>query len=166
MIGRALGAAVLVALVGLSSRVAIAQPDPRFGCYRADRPLGTAASAEGVSGPIGERIGEAGLGLQAQATFQLLEGGRVERPATVLRRLWATDSRWVAARETLKVRLSTMTAGWSLTLVPEVSGSDTIYVGEARYMTDVIVASGDWRPPRVAVRVRREPCAPPPNEGS
>jgi hypothetical protein len=160
-------AIVVLGGVALSGRRAAAQPDPHVGCYRADRPLGTSASADGVPGPIGDRIGEPGPGLRPLATFRLLEAGRVDRPGTVGREWWALGSRWVAAGDTLKVQLSTRTAGWDLRLVLERRSGATVYVGEARYLTDVVLADsgrGGWRPPRVAVRVTREPCAPPPNE--
>ena len=158
-------AIVALGVVPLPGRLGVVRPDPRVGCYRADRPLGTSASADGVPDSIGVRIGETGLGLRALAAFRLLEAGRVDRPGTVGREWWAIGSRWVAAGDTLNVRLSTRTSGWDLRLVSARGSGATVYVGEARYLTDVVVTdSGRWRPPRVAVRVTREPCAPPPHE--
>lgn len=147
--------AALVVLVALVASEADAQTDLRVGCYRADRPLGGSASANGVPGPIGEQIGEAGPALQAMATFRLLEGGRVDRPGTVTRDLWMHASRWSGQRDPLTVHLSTMATGWILTLMPVSPGSDSEYIGEARYLTGVITS--DDKPPRV--HVRREPCA-------
>ncbi len=138
---------------------ALAQADPRVGCYRANRPLGTSASAEGVVGPHGERIGEAGAALQTLAMFQLLADGRVDRPGTVLQQHWLRGSRWTGTSDTMSVRLSTGTSGWQLTLLPTHVASDTVYIGEARYLTDAVVK--DWQPPRVRVSVRRELCARP-----
>jgi hypothetical protein len=155
--------AVAGALVTLVACAAGAQTDRRVGCYRADRPLGSSASPDGVRGPIGEQIGEAGPALNAMATFRLLAGGRVDRPGTKTRHLWLHASRWREFRDTLQVELSTMATGWVLTLLPVSPGSDSLFAGEARYLTDVITSEHD-KPLRVPVRVRREPCAPPPNE--
>ena len=158
---RVLAVVAFIGFVALPSGT-FAQSDPRVGCYRADRPLGTSASADGVPGAIGERIGEAGPLLRMLATFRLLESGRVDRPGTVMRDRWRGGSHWVAAHDTLNVRLSTRTSGWDLRLVP-VSDGDTVYIGEARYLSDVIVTDtgpSAWRPARVTVRVTREPCAP------
>jgi hypothetical protein len=151
------------ALTPLGGR-AVAQSGPLMGCYRADRPLGTAASATGWESTT--------PGLE---TFRLLDGGRVERPGVgrppglpldvteeALQRTWGRGSRWRAEGDTLYVTLSTRTSGWELKLVPAPDGPDTVYVGVARYLTDVVVAdTAAWQPPRVMVRVERETCAPP-----
>ena len=134
------------------------------GCYRASRPLGTAASADGVPGAIGEQIGEAGPALAKLATFRLLEEGRVERPGTAMEAWWKSGSRWTLNGDTLIVRLSTGTSGWQLQLVLDRRAGDSAYIGEARYITDVVIRDTSrtaWHPPRVPVRVNREPCAPP-----
>lgn len=161
-----------VVVVALSaSRPAAAQGPPASAhpaaavrCYRADRALGTSAgSAEwrGVPGPVGRRIGEDSGSLGRLTTFRLLPGGRVDRPGVWGRDWWARGSRWERAGDTLRVTLSTATSGWALALRPAPGSADTAYVGVARYLTDVIVTdSAAWRPPRVPVRVRREPCPP------
>jgi hypothetical protein len=97
----------------------------------------------------------------------LLADGRVDRPALagpMDRRRWAYGSRWESVGDTLlHIRLASGTAGWNLRLVPVPERSDTIYVGVARYLSDVIVrdTAASSQPPPVPVRVRREPCAPP-----
>ena len=148
----------LLAVLAVPGALAVAQSDPRVGCYRADRPLGTAASAEGVRGPISELIGEAGPGLRTLATFRLLEAGGVDRPGTVGRKWWVRGSRWAIAHDTLNIILSTRTSGWDLRLLAAKEGGDSLYEGKAQYLTDVIVrdtAANSWRPSRVAVRVRQ-----------
>jgi hypothetical protein len=140
----------------------IPEPSAATGCYRADRPLGTAASATG---------GRATSGLE---TFRLLADGRVDRPivgrplgyteamAASARESWARGSRWHVAGDTLHVTLSTGLSGWALALIPERGGVTSEYGGVARYLTDVVVADpATWQPPRVPVRVDREICAPP-----
>jgi hypothetical protein len=94
----------------------------------------------------------------------LLDGGRVDRPGTVMREWWDRDSRWGVSGDTLNVRLSTTTSGWKLRLVPTPGDGDSVYAGEARYLTDVVVkntGAASWRPPQVPIRVTRERCAPP-----
>ncbi|MEP6831861.1 MAG: hypothetical protein ABJB74_00645 [Gemmatimonas sp.] len=133
-----------------------------IGCYRADRPLGTAASADGVPGAIGREIGEQGDALLALATFQLLANGRVDRRGTVAQSWWARGSHWELARDTLHVTLSTRTSGWALHLRRSPAAGDSVYVGVAHYLSDVVVKDTTaWKPPRVLVRVRRETCANP-----
>jgi hypothetical protein len=160
---RASAAITTFALLSCISICAPAQTAVR-GCYRASRPLGTAASADGVPGPIGERIGEAGPALAKLATFRLLEDGRVDRPGTVMESLWKSGSLWTLNGDTLMVRLSTRTSGWQLLLLPDPRAGESAYVGEGRYLTDVVVRDTSrtaWHPPRVPVRVTREACAPP-----
>lgn len=154
---------IIQAFAGLTLLVLATQPDTGqadgwAGCYRADRPLGTAASASGVPGPMGERIGESGEGLRTLQTFRLLDSGRVDRPGTVMQHWWALGSSWSVASDTLNVRLSTVTSGWHLRLIASHASDETIYQGDALYLTDVIVKG--WEPPRVKVVVRRELCAP------
>jgi hypothetical protein len=132
--------------------------DSMTGCYRANRPLGTAASPTG---------GTPTTGLD---TFQLLPGGRVDRPhvgtpvgwtermATNARELWRRGSIWTATPDSLHVRLSTGLAGWDLRLA-RVAGDPLRFEGMAHYLTDVVVVDGSWKPPVVGVRLRREPCA-------
>jgi hypothetical protein len=159
---------VAAAILVYAARSAAGQPaasDPRVGCYRASRPLGTAAE------PHPERDAP---GLE---TFRLLEGGRVERPqigrevgysagmAAAARAFWARGSRWAAAGDTLAVTLSTGTSGWALRLQPATGGAEA-YAGEAHYLTDVVVRDTlAWRPRRAAVRVTRVACAPPARRG-
>ena len=134
------------------------------GCYRANRPLGTAASPGGVASPVGEQIGEAGAALATLATFRLLKDGRLDRPGTVMDALWKSGSRWHLSGDTLIVRLSTGTSGWLLRLPLVRHAAKSVYVGEARYLTDVVTRDTGrtaWQPPRVPVRITREPCAPP-----
>jgi hypothetical protein len=160
---RSRAAITILTLLSCVPICAPAQPALR-GCYRASRPLGSAASADGVPSPVGEQIGEAGPALAKLATFRLLEAGRVDRPGTVMDGLWKSGSRWTLNGDTLVVRLSTRTSGWQLQLLPDPSAGDTVYVGEGRYLTDVVTrdTSRDaWHPPHVPVRVTREPCAPP-----
>lgn len=152
-------ALMLVAAKVKSAESAAAQSASRSGCYRADRSLGTSASTDGVRGSIRARLGEADPALRTLATFRLLEEGRVDRPGAVMREWWARGSRWSVTGDTLNVRLSTGTSGWNLRLVPTPGAGDSVYVGNAGYLTDVIVK--DWRPPEVSVRVTRELCAPP-----
>ena len=138
--------------------------DPRspIGCYRADRPLGTAASVTG------------GFPTPGLATFRLLPDGRLDRPgvgapegfteamAASARRTWAEASRWQMAGDTLRIRLSTWTSGWDVELVPALADTGRSYVGVARYLTDVVVTdTAAWQPPSAAVRVWPEPCAQP-----
>jgi hypothetical protein len=133
------------------------------GCYRADRPLGTsAASAYGreVPGDVGRRIGEDSVGLGRLTTFRLLPGGHVGRPGTAMSKWWALGSKWVAVGDTLRVTLSTRTSGWALWLVQAPAGGDSVYVGAARYLTDVVVKDTAWHASEVAIRVRREHCPP------
>jgi hypothetical protein len=143
---------------------ALAQQTAMLGCYRANRPLGTTASADGVPGPFGERIGEAGPALAKLATFRLLENGRVDRPGTEMVVWWQSGSRWYLRGDTLIVRLSTGTSGWQLQLLLDSHAADSAYVGEGRYLTDVITrdtSRGAWRPPHEPIRVTRERCASP-----
>jgi hypothetical protein len=158
---------IVVAMLAWMPICAVAQTAVR-GCYRANRPLGTAVSPDGVDGPVGEQIGEAGPALATLATFRLLEDGRVDRPGTVMDALWKSGSRWYLTGDTLMVRLSTRTSGWQLQLPLVRHASDSAYVGEARYLTDVVTRDASraaWQPPRVSIRVTREPCAPPVNTG-
>jgi hypothetical protein len=151
-----------VATLILAGGAAVAQVGPPVGCYRADRPLGTSASATG------------GIPTPGLDTFRLLDDGRVERPDVgrpsgftdameqAAQRSWARGSHWHTAGDTLYVRLSTGLSGWDLTLVPAPAGADAAYSGVARYLTDVVVAdSAAWQPPRVTVRVTRGACTPP-----
>lgn len=144
---------------------AAVRPAASEGCYRADRALGTSAGSalgRGVPGLVGRQIGEDSATLTRLTTFRLLPDGRVERPGTAMHRWWAMGSRWASTGGTLQVTLSTRTSGWALQLVRASGGDDIVYVGTARYLTDVVVAdTAAWKPPQLAVRVRREPCAPP-----
>jgi hypothetical protein len=156
-------ATALVALVGLAGPIG-AQADSRSGCYRADRPLGSSASPNGIPGPIGERLGETGEGLRVLATFRLLDGGHVDRPGTVMRESWAAGSRWAATGDTLLVELTTLAVGWQLRLIRSQVHGDSGYVGEAQYVSDVSVANADSARRsllRVPLRVTRELCLPP-----
>ena len=156
---RILSLMALVAVLPLAGGAAVAQVDPPVGCYRADRPLGTAASETSE--------------IPGLDTFRLLEEGRVERPDVgrvpgytdamerAAQRSWARVSRWHTMNDTLYVTLSTGLSGWDLKLVPAPDESDTAYVGTARYLTDVVVVDpAGWQPPKVAVRVMRESCTP------
>jgi hypothetical protein len=137
---------------------AVQPPDSVTGCYRASRPLGTAASPTG------------GTPTPGLDTFQLLPEGRVDRPhvgtpvgwtdrmAANARESWRRGSRWTATPDSLHVRLSTGLAGWELRLA-RVTGDPFQFEGMGHYLTDVVVVDGSWKPPVVAVRVRREPCA-------
>jgi hypothetical protein len=63
------------------------------------------------------------------------------------------------AGDTLAVRRSTGTAGWDLRLIAAPGAADGLFVGEGLYLTDVVVRDTlVWRPPRVAVRAKRESC--------
>lgn len=161
MKGSTLGAALLTAMCLAAS----AQPAPGQHCYRADRPLGTSAGSavgRGVPGAVGRQIGEDSASLSTLTTFRLLPDGRVARPDAALQRAWTGSSKWASSGDTLHVTLSTGLSGWALRLVHDVGGGDSVYVGTARYLTDVIVAdTAAWKPPQHPVRVRREPCAPP-----
>ena len=160
---RSRAAITILALLSCVSICAPAQIAVR-GCYRASRPLGTAAAADGVLGPVGEQIGESGPALARLATFRLLEDGRVDRPGTVMETLWKSGSGWSLDGDTLMVRLSTRTSGWQLQLLPDPRAGESAYIGEGRYLTDVVIedtSRAAWHPPRVHVRVTREPCAPP-----
>ena len=129
------------------------------GCYRANRPLGTAASEDGVPGAVGTQIGERGDALLVLATFRLLKDGRINREGTVMQYWWARFSNWELARDTLHVTLSTGTSGWALQLQRSPSGGDSAFVGVARYLSDVVVKDTTaWKPLRVPIRVRREVC--------
>lgn len=157
---------ILVALVALSIAPALRsaagagvgrRPAATPGCYRADHPLGEDA------GSIRRPVTPGRL-----TTFRLLDGGRVDRPGIFGASSWAPRSRWERAGDTLRVRLSTGTAGWALRLVATPAGSDSLFAGEARYLSDAIVPdakAGDtawWRAPQPVarvVRVWREPCA-------
>ena len=127
-------------------------------CYRADRPLGTDAGSIRRPATPGQ-----------PTTFRLLGGGRVERPGILGGSRWTSRSRWVRAGDSLQVRLATDTEGWALRLVATPAGGDSVFAGEARYLSDARVVRGPadtawwWTapPPIVrAVRVWREPCAP------
>ena len=143
----------------MMSRGRAVQAHDVIGCYRADRPLGTAASIDGVPGTVGREIGEQGEALKILATFRLLAGGAVDRPGTFGRSSWQRGSRWTVTRDTLLVTLSTRTSGWALHLVRASAVSDSLYVGNARYLSDVVVKdTSAWKPPVVTVRVRREIC--------
>ncbi|MBA2670266.1 MAG: hypothetical protein H0U67_07855 [Gemmatimonadetes bacterium] len=147
---------VAMALAG-AGRPAEAQEAPQAGCYRADRPLGASRS-----GPLaGADNPEAG----ALSRFRLLEDGQVDRPGTSGREWWAGRSRWEARGDDLHVRLSTGTSGWDLRLVRAEHAGGAEYVGEATYLTDVVVrdtaGSGGWQRLKVEVRVSRESCASP-----
>jgi hypothetical protein len=147
--------------------IAVHLQQPTLGCYRADRALGTSANSalvQGIRSPAGARIGEDSAGLPRLTTFRLLASGRVDRPEAVLRDLWQTASRWESASDTLHVALTTGTSGWDLRLVRDVEGRGVAYVGEAQYLTDVVVVgegAGAWRPLSVPIRVHRESCPPP-----
>jgi hypothetical protein len=54
----------------------------------------------------------------------------------------------------LSIRVFTGLVGWDLTILAE----GDLYVGRARYLTDVVVA--DAEPLRVRVRAAREACPP------
>ena len=144
----------------VTSRARAAQAQDVSGCYRADRPLGTAASIDGVPGAVGRQIGEQGEALKTLAAFRLLAGGAVDRPGAFGRSSWQRGSRWSVASDTLLVTLSTGASGWALHLVPAGNARDEGYVGTARYLSDVVVKdTSAWKPPIVTVRVRRESCS-------
>jgi len=140
------------------ARPAAQQPDSIVGCYRANRPLGTAASPTG---------GPPAPGLD---TFQLLPGGRVDRPhvgspagytqrmAANARASWQRGSEWTLTGDSLQVRLSTGLSGWDLRLVRVRPSTRDSFEGVAHYLTDVVVVDGSWKPPVVPVRVQRESC--------
>ena len=133
-------------------------------CYRADRPLGTSAGSavgRGVPGVVGREIGEDSASLSRLTTFRLLPGGRVGRPDAARHQRGEGNSGWVASGDSLEVTLSTGTSGCALQLARTANDSDGIYVGTARYLTDVRVARSEWAPPQHPVIVTREPCVPP-----
>lgn len=161
---------LLVAAIGTATghaarQAAALQPSRSAGCYRADRALGTSAGSaigRGVPGAVGRRIGEDSTSLPRLTTFRLLPNGRVARPDTAMGQSWEVGSTWASSGDTLHVTLSTATSGWALQLLRAPSGGDRLYVGTARYLTDVVVAdTSGWTPPQYSVRVTREPCAPP-----
>lgn len=151
----------LLALVSVHNllpfTVGVAQPAPV--CYRADHPLGPDAASIRRHDTPGRL-----------ATFRTLDGGRVERPGMLGGLDWASRSRWERTGDSLRVRLSTGTAGWALRLVATPAGSDSTFMGEARYLSDARTAPTDtgWRysaPVVRTVRVWREPCASPVQRG-
>lgn len=161
MRGLTLGTALLTTMCLAAS----AQPAHGQRCYRADRPLGTSAGSavgRGVPGAVGRQIGEDSASLSTLTTFRLLPDGRVARPDVAFQRVWTRSSKWASSGDTLHVTLSTGLSGWALLLVHAAGGGDSVYVGTARYLTDVIVAdTAAWKPPQHPVHVRREPCARP-----
>ena len=134
------------------------QVDSVVGCYRANRALGPAASPTG------------GTPTPGLDTFQLLLGGRVERPhvgnpvgytdrmAAHARALWQRGSEWTVNGDSLHVRLSTGLTGWDLRLIRVRPPARDSFEGMAHYLTDVVVVDGSWQPPVIAVRVQREIC--------
>lgn len=134
------------------------KPDSVVGCYRANRPLGSAASPTG------------GMPTPGLDTFKLVPGGRVERPhvgtpagytermAASQRASWQRGSDWIVTGDSLHVRLSDGFSGWNLRLVREGPPTRESFEGVAHYLTDVVVVDSTWRPPVVAVRVQRENC--------
>jgi hypothetical protein len=110
-------------------------PDADVACYRASRPLGY--SADGA-----REAADA-----AAARFELLPAGEVRRAGLAPARLadgsrnamgWRGD--WRRAGDTLHVRFSTGSSGWSLALLPDAPGlGPRAYVGTATYGSDAIV---------------------------
>jgi hypothetical protein len=144
---------LMVAIASVSLHdVASTQQPPLEGCYRADRVLSSAAT--GVPRMI---TGDSAVSEHAYSRFELRSEGRVDRPGTYERNAWSRASHWQLDEGTLHVRLSTGHSGWDLRVVPDTTG-DGSYVGEAEYLTDVVVVDGAWEAPRVKVRLTREHC--------
>jgi hypothetical protein len=141
-----------------SAGAASLEPDSVVGCYRASRPLGSAASPTG------------GMPTPGLDTFKLVPDGLVERPhvgtpagysegmAASHRASWQRGSGWTVTGDSLHVRLSNGFSGWNIRLVRERPPNQETFKGIAHYLSDVVVVDGDWRPPAVAVRVQRENC--------
>lgn len=121
-------------------------------CYRSSKLL--ASEAPGASSRIGFGTGDNALLDSTWAYFRLDSAGRASR--TMLGRdssRWR-NSQWQADGDTLTVRLTTGTYGWSLVLVKNLPNGG--YTGTATYLTDV--ATSGWSPSQLPITVRPSPC--------
>jgi hypothetical protein len=152
--------AILLGLFVSSACLAQSQSKSLVGCYRASHRLGFDALKGGSPYPVDQHFFATGEGPGVDARFRLLDGGRVERPSMGMESSWAAGSRWQLKRDTLIVELSQLAIGWYLRLPMPRAEGDSLLLGDAQPISDVVDVSQPQAPPRVKVRIIREGCSP------
>ncbi len=112
------------------------------GCYQFDRPLGHSYA------------GHLERDLPAWYMVELRDSGVVARPGLSRhhQEMFARRSSWTMSNDSVFFTTSTGLVGWKVTLVR----ADSVFVGRALYLTDVIVPGEG--PLYVDVRARRVEC--------